>query len=111
MLYFTVLASCNIICANHYKPDTKIRINERVNVSWCFLCCDLGGLIACTTCPSSYHLDCIQQHTKKIQKNAEGATEKQSTNNENENVADDEESPKIHQAPSPTDLINGNYIP
>jgi len=32
----------------------------RVNVSWCFVCCESGKLIGCKSCPASYHYDCLE---------------------------------------------------
>lgn len=100
-----VLDSCNIICANHInqeivKPKAKFKSKntDRVNVSWCFLCCNLENLIECTTCPSSYHLECIQKHTKIIKKIPEITTnQKQTTEN----------AEKTQQKQSPDDIIDG----
>ena len=41
----------------------------RVNVSWCFVCCETGKLIGCKSCPAAYHYSCLENpppiHTLK----------------------------------------------
>lgn len=50
----------NIICADHFKPISKLGIHKTVNVTWCFICCgNTGDLINCTTCPSAFHMKCV----------------------------------------------------
>lgn len=49
-----------IICPKHFQP-MKLSHHLRINVTWCFVCCKNGDLIGCSSCPSSYHIKCINK--------------------------------------------------
>ncbi len=55
-----MLTNNNIICPDHFRPLRNQTQHNRVNVSWCFVCCDKGNLIGCNQCPASYHLNCLE---------------------------------------------------
>jgi hypothetical protein len=54
-----VLAGCNIICPDHFQPIKSQSHHNRVNVTWCFVCCKSHELIGCSKCPAAYHLNCL----------------------------------------------------
>jgi hypothetical protein len=54
-----VQAGPHIICPNHFVPITRFYHHQRVNVSWCFVCCETGPLIGCKNCPAAYHHECM----------------------------------------------------
>jgi hypothetical protein len=53
------LAGCNIICPNHFQPVRGQSQHNRVNVTWCFVCCKSGDLLGCDSCPAAYHYSCL----------------------------------------------------
>lgn len=54
-----VLAGYNIICPNHFQPVRGQSQHNRVNVTWCFVCCKGGDLLGCDSCPAAYHHSCL----------------------------------------------------
>ncbi len=54
-----VLAGCNIICPNHFQPVKGQSQHNRVNVTWCFVCCKTVDLLGCDSCPAAYHYACL----------------------------------------------------
>lgn len=100
------LDDSNIICADHFKPNAKLPIHNRVNVAWCFLCCKTGSLTNCTTCPSAYHLDCIKE-AKNSQKLNEKNIE-QSMKEDLESVIDNAVLPESSLPSSDPDTIDNN---
>jgi hypothetical protein len=54
-----ILAGCNIICPDHFQPIKSQSHHNRVNVTWCFVCCKSHDLIGCSKCPAAYHLNCL----------------------------------------------------
>jgi hypothetical protein len=54
-----VLSGCNIICPNHFQLVKNTAQHARVNVTWCFVCCNNNDLIGCNKCPAAYHYKCI----------------------------------------------------
>ncbi|CAF0761428.1 unnamed protein product [Brachionus calyciflorus] len=59
-----ILNSNYIICPAHFKQLKNNRAHNRVNVTWCFVCCKKGDLIGCNKCPAAYHAKCIQAPDK-----------------------------------------------
>jgi len=55
-----VLTNNNIICPEHFRPVRNNTQHNRVNVTWCFVCCEKENLIGCNQCPASYHLSCLE---------------------------------------------------
>lgn len=53
------LAGCNIICPDHFQPVRGQSQHNRVNVTWCFVCCKGGDLLGCDSCPAAYHYACL----------------------------------------------------
>ncbi|XP_039453659.1 probable histone-lysine N-methyltransferase Mes-4 [Culex pipiens pallens] len=49
-----LLTTSTMICPKHSLEQCSI------NVNWCFLCCKGGSLICCETCPTAFHLECLQ---------------------------------------------------
>jgi len=50
----------NIICPNHFQPIKNHSQHNRINVTWCFVCCKGGELVGCSTCPAAYHSGCLE---------------------------------------------------
>lgn len=50
-----------LICPAHLiqSKDQKLP-QSRINVTWCFVCCQSGELIGCSRCPAAYHADCLK---------------------------------------------------
>lgn len=53
------LAGNSIICPNHFTPSRNNNYHNIVNVTWCFVCCQSGDLLGCSSCPAAYHYDCL----------------------------------------------------
>jgi hypothetical protein len=60
------LAGCNIICPDHFQPVKGQSHHNRVNVTWCFVCCKSHDLIGCSKCPAAYHLNCMDNPPSDI---------------------------------------------
>ncbi|XP_029345149.1 histone-lysine N-methyltransferase NSD2 isoform X5 [Acyrthosiphon pisum] len=61
-----VLTYNDIICSRHFEP-VKVQIYH-YNATWCFICALGGGsLVFCDLCPSSFHIDCLNQDPSEFE--------------------------------------------
>ncbi|XP_026815267.1 histone-lysine N-methyltransferase NSD3-like isoform X2 [Rhopalosiphum maidis] len=61
-----VLTYNDIICSRHFEP-VKMQ-NNHYNATWCFICALGGGsLVCCDLCPSSFHIDCLNQNPSEFE--------------------------------------------
>ena len=56
-----VLNNSSIVCPKHFQPIKNQSHHNRVNVSWCFVCCKTNDLIGCNKCPAAYHTACLNK--------------------------------------------------
>lgn len=49
-----ILSQSQLVCPRHRKT-----IKKPVNTDWCFLCTKGGTLICCETCPTAFHMECL----------------------------------------------------
>lgn len=54
-----ILCGINIVCPLHFNPIKTVPHHHPVHISWCFVCSKGGELICCSTCPATFHAQCI----------------------------------------------------
>lgn len=54
-----------MICPGHFKQIKSSSNHNRVNVTWCFVCCETGELIGCSRCPAAYHASCLKSNDSR----------------------------------------------
>ncbi|XP_025406749.1 uncharacterized protein LOC112680773 isoform X2 [Sipha flava] len=59
-----VLTYSDIVCSRHFEP-LKLQ-NYHYNATWCFICTLGGALICCDLCPSSFHIECLNQNPSEF---------------------------------------------
>ncbi|UYV65243.1 WHSC1 [Cordylochernes scorpioides] len=52
------LTGASIICSEHFEVK-KHKLSSTINANWCFICSKSGSLLCCDTCPSAFHLECL----------------------------------------------------
>ena len=64
--YFCIHCPFSIVRRSYKSQNlNKDQANHnRVNVTWCFVCCKAGELIGCNKCPAAYHQTCIPGNNK-----------------------------------------------
>lgn len=55
-----VLNNQYIVCTAHFIPIKRHSLHNRVNVTWCFVCCKNSNLVGCQRCPAAYHQHCLE---------------------------------------------------
>lgn len=48
------ISAIQIICPKH-RP----KVEKPINANWCFICAVGGSLICCETCPTAFHIECL----------------------------------------------------
>lgn len=91
-----------IICPLHFKQIKNSPHHNRVNVSWCFVCCETGDLIGCSRCPAAYHESCLRsndaRYTNLSQNKKNEDNQKKNANEGGEEIeTDDDETLKIEK--------------
>lgn len=79
-----VLNSSYIICPAHFKPIKGQSQHNRVNVTWCFVCCESGDLVGCSRCPAAYHATCLRRGSVAGGENGENNEEHNNINETNQ---------------------------
>lgn len=57
-----ILSQSQMICPRHPTEKELVRNKKEMkplNIDWCQLCPDSGGLVCCETCPAAFHPKCI----------------------------------------------------
>ena len=88
-----ILNCTQLICPAHFKPIKGQSQHNRVNVTWCFVCCESGDLVGCSRCPAAYHLNCLYSKDGDDNDNDEETIKKVSNDNKetNENTNSNKE--------------------
>lgn len=69
-----LFSSTQLLCPLHFKDISfpKFPNHNRINVTWCFVCCESGELIGCSRCPAAYHSDCLVSNDARYMKYSKG---------------------------------------
>ncbi|VVC28087.1 Hypothetical protein CINCED_3A006750 [Cinara cedri] len=60
-----VITNFDIVCSRHFEP-VKTQ-NYHYNATWCFICTLGGALVCCDLCPSSFHIECLNQNPSEFE--------------------------------------------